>query len=138
VAYVADDRPFQGPLSGLATGLRVASSEIVLAVGGDMPALHPGILALLAGRARRGIAVALEEAGSIRPLPIALARGPALRAAEELLAARAPRQRSLRAFLETLGATAIPESEWLAIDPRADSLLDVDTRADLDRLRERA
>lgn len=158
VTYVADDRPFEGPLAGLATGLRMASSEIVLVVGGDMPALDPAVLRLLvrrlgatggrvvrdgrvapdgfAARADDGVlvVVVLEDAGVRRPLPFAAIREPALAAAE---AAIATGERSLHRFLAGLAVASVPDAEWRAIDPDGDSLLDVDTAADLARLRER-
>lgn len=155
VRFVADERPDEGPLGGIATGLHAATGHIVLVVGGDMPRLHPGVLQLLidrvagpgnavadrdgAGRAAAGDAVAdravaavLEEAGIPRPLPVAMRREPAMAAVAACLASG---DRSLRGFLARLGVRIVPAGEWRAIDAGGATLLDVDTPADLERLR---
>lgn len=137
VRFVADERPGAGPLGGVAAGLRAATGDIALIVGGDMPRLEPGVLRLLLDRLEgRGGAVAtvLEDAGIPRPLPIAALAGPALVAAAAGLASG---DRSLRGFLARLTLTTVPEGDWRAIDPRGGTLLDVDTRSDLERLRRR-
>ncbi|MGZ8514591.1 MAG: molybdenum cofactor guanylyltransferase [Candidatus Limnocylindrales bacterium] len=130
VGVVRDERPFEGPLVGLLTGLRQATQPVVLLVGGDMPTLVETVLgALLAGLEDPMIdAVMLEHERRGRPLPGALRTEPALRAAERLVAGG---ERSLRALYGALVAAVIAESTWRALDPDGLTLRDVDTPADL-------
>jgi molybdopterin-guanine dinucleotide biosynthesis protein A len=46
-------------------------------------------------------------------------------------------ERSLRAFLTRLRVAIVPEREWRDLDPEGNSLIDVDTPADLERARTR-
>ncbi|HYL40495.1 MAG TPA: molybdenum cofactor guanylyltransferase [Candidatus Binatus sp.] len=149
VAYLADDAAFQGPLAGLETGLRSAVGEVVVVLGGDMALAQPAVLRLLADRVRIAVpggpaAAVLVESGAVRPLPLALRRDGASDAAE---AALAEGGRSLRALLDRLPVAVVDEATWRAVDPFGDTLIDVDTQADLslararleaDRLRARA
>ncbi len=54
VVLVHDPEPDGGPLMGLAAGLETVSGEIVLVVGGDMPALEPSVLRHAHRRGREG------------------------------------------------------------------------------------
>jgi molybdopterin-guanine dinucleotide biosynthesis protein A len=123
--FVPDPAPFEGPLAGLRTGLAAASGATVVVVGGDMPSVVPAVLALLIGRAPAALA---DDAGVMRPLPLALERATALAAAERLLAGG---ERRLRALLAELGIEALPRAAWAAEDPAGLTLLDIDERADL-------
>jgi molybdopterin-guanine dinucleotide biosynthesis protein A len=127
---VHDPRPFQGPLAGAAAGLAATTADLVLIVGGDMPGLVPAVLArLVAGLADATVdAVVLDADGTRRPLPMAVRRGPALAAADALLAAGERRLRSLR---DGLALAIIPDAEWQRLDPAGRTLLDIDTLADL-------
>jgi molybdopterin-guanine dinucleotide biosynthesis protein A len=80
---------------------------------------------LLLGRAPSALA---DEAGVLRPLPMALERATALAAAERLLAGG---ERRLRALLAELGVEALPRTAWTAEDPAGLTLRDIDERADL-------
>jgi molybdopterin-guanine dinucleotide biosynthesis protein A len=131
-----DTEPFGGPLVGVAGGLAAlaasrAGSTISIVVGGDMPSLAPGVLALLATslEAAPGAVVATLEAGEPAVLPMALRVGPARAAVEAVLAGGG--RRSLRALLASVPAIVIPASAWLPLDPHAASLRDVDTPDDL-------
>ena len=130
VILVHDPEPYGGPLVGLLTGLRRATSPVVLLVGGDMPTMEPSVLgALLAELADPFICAAiLEHEGWIRPLPGALRAGPALTAVERLVVAG---NRNLRAVYGALVTAAIAESRWRALDPEGRTLRDIDTPADL-------
>jgi hypothetical protein len=44
-------------------------------------------------------------------------------------------QRSLNALVDRLSTAELPPATWLALDPDGRTLADVDTTADLDRLR---
>ncbi len=127
---VHDPVAFEGPLAGVAAGLRAARESIVLVVGGDMPTLVGAVMAsmLAALDERRVEAAVLEHEGVPRPLPIALSRDPALAAADILLAEG---ERRLRALTEALETTVIPEATWRALDPYGMTVRDIDTPADL-------
>jgi molybdopterin-guanine dinucleotide biosynthesis protein A len=127
---VHDPVAFEGPLAGVAAGLRAARESIVLVVGGDMPTLVGAVMAsMLAALDERGVeAAVLEHEGVPRPLPIALRRDPALAAADILLA---DGERRLRALTEALETTVIPEATWRALDPYGMTVRDIDTPADL-------
>jgi molybdopterin-guanine dinucleotide biosynthesis protein A len=136
VRFVDDARPFEGPLVGLAAGLQIAKTELVIVVGGDVPLVEAAVLGLLLERLQRGSggAVVLHDGGGPRPLPMALRREIAHRAASAAIVAD---ERSLRALLGRLDVEVVPEAEWRGLDPEGDSLLDVDTPADLERARAR-
>lgn len=149
VALIRDDEPFAGPLAALGGVLRDADADptdLTIVVGGDMPRLMPAVLrsmldvlreddaidAVLLGRPETG-----SPADAGRPprrpvLPLAVRVGAAARAAAFALASG---DRSLQALVDRLVHVELPASTWLAIDPEARTLLDVDTPSDLDRLR---
>ena len=127
---VHDPVAFEGPLAGVAAGLRAAHESIVLVVGGDMPTLVGAVIdSMLAALDAAGVeAVVLEHQGRARPLPIALRRDPASAATDRLVAGG---ERRLRALIETLETTVIPEATWRALDPYGMTVRDIDTPADL-------
>jgi len=134
VIFVRDPVAFEGPLSGLLSGLAAAREPIVLVVGGDMPTLVGAVLEAMLARldapdAPDGAqAVVLEHDGRARPLPMVVRRKPALRAAHRLIGAG---ERRLRALAESLTTRVIPEATWRAVDPEGLTLRDVDAPADL-------
>jgi molybdopterin-guanine dinucleotide biosynthesis protein A len=127
---VHDPAPFEGPLAGLATGLRAAREAIVLVVAGDVPEPVPAVLErLIAALEDDAIDVAaLEQAGRPRPLPMAVRRAPAEAVAGRILDAG---ERRLRAMLDTPRATVLAEATWRVLDPLGRTMRDIDTPADL-------
>jgi molybdenum cofactor guanylyltransferase len=127
---VRDPVSYEGPLIGLLTGLRHASHGRVLAVGGDMPTMVGAVLETMLARLRQPSieAVVLEHGGRGRPLPLAIRRSTALKAAERLTASG---ERRLRALIELLVTAVIDEATWRELDPEGRTLRDVDTPADL-------
>ena len=143
VRHVPDTEPFGGPLAGLAAGLEHARGKLAMVVGGDMPRLVPAVMTLML--ARLGADPSIQAVTLARPsrdepaepprrqvLPLALAVQEARDAARGALAAA---DRSLVSLVDRLAAAEVPVSEWLRLDPEADTLLDVDTTADLERIR---
>jgi molybdopterin-guanine dinucleotide biosynthesis protein A len=128
---VHDPVAFEGPLAGVAAGLRAAHESIVLVVGGDMPTLVGAVIdSMLVALDAPGVeAAVLEHEGRARPLPIALHRDAALAAADRLLA---DGERRLRALIGTLETTVIPEAMWRSLDPYGMTVRDIDTPADLE------
>jgi molybdopterin-guanine dinucleotide biosynthesis protein A len=149
VVLVEDREPLAGPLAALANVLDSlvdpeAIAGLAIVVGGDMPRLVPGVLQSMLDRLEgdRAIdAVLLEAPRSIdtapapRPrravLPLAVRIEAARRAAAEAIRAG---DRSLQALVDRLRPVELPASTWLALDADANTLLDVDTAADLDRI----
>jgi molybdopterin-guanine dinucleotide biosynthesis protein A len=132
ISVAHDPEAHGGPLLGVATGLRVAaqlSGHSALVVGGDMPSLVPAVLRRLVVALGDGrLAVTLEVPGRVQPLPLALEVTLARVAAERLLATG---ERSLRSLVAELGAATVPAPVWLALDPGAATIVDIDRPTDL-------
>lgn len=130
VELVHDDAPFEGPLAGLAVGLRAVDPgvERVIVVGGDMPAIVPAVLDRLLAALERRQAAVLEDDERARPLPLAVRRSAGSVAADRLLA---DGERRLRALLERLDVEVIPAERWRDDDPDGETLCDVDVPGDL-------
>lgn len=130
IRSVVDTRPGAGPLAALEAGLDACvDAPITLVVAGDMPWLDPGVLVLLVTRladAPDRDVVCLADTDGPRPLPLAIRPARVLPRLTALLDAG---ERRLRALLAD--ATVIGPAAWHAIDPRGDTLRDVDTPADL-------
>lgn len=131
VRVVSDPERFGGPLVGLLAGLEAASAPLVVVIGGDMPAVVPEVLRLLASRLSADSshdAVVLQARGRVVPLPIALRTGAATDAARRLIG---DGERRLRAIAERLPPAVLTETEWRPLDPAGDTLRDVDEPGDL-------
>lgn len=128
---VAIDRlAFEGPLSGLGSGLAVLDSTVdrIVVVGGDMPSLVPAVLErMIAALAGHDAAVLSDDAGP-RPLPMAIRASVARPAVERLMA---DGERRLRALIDLLDTEVIEPATWRRDDPDGATLLDIDTPADL-------
>jgi molybdopterin-guanine dinucleotide biosynthesis protein A len=124
----------RGPLAGLAAGLAVAAHPRALLVAGDQPFLRVAVLRTLLDelgsrdRADGPDVAFLEDGASLWPFPVALRVETVRPVATAALAGR-----DLRLFtlLGRLRPARVPEARWRALDPRGDSLRDVDTRDDL-------
>jgi molybdenum cofactor guanylyltransferase len=127
---VTDATAYEGPLAGLATGLRAlqTSVERVIVVGGDMPTLVPAVLTRLLRQLDDHELAVLADEERPRPLPMAIERAAGLAAVERILARD---ERRLRALLEDLDVAVIPPATWQADDPAGDTLRDVDLPEDL-------
>jgi molybdopterin-guanine dinucleotide biosynthesis protein A len=138
VSLARDPDLHQGPLAGVAAGLlALADLELpgdapAIVVGGDMPHLVPGVLALLAAtlEADPATGAATLEADPACVLPLALRPSLARPSIDALL--RSDR-RALLALLDSLPTAVVPAAAWRALDPAGRTLDDVDTRADLER-----
>ena len=145
VRQVRDAEPFGGPLAGLASALEHAGGSSAIVVGGDMPRLSPAVLRTMLARldadpSTEAVVLAQpphDTPGNVRrlqTLPLALLVVPARAAARAALAAG---DRALARLLDRLATAEIAAAEWLRLDPEANTLLDVDTTADLERIRRR-
>jgi len=155
VTLVPDRDPFDGPLAALAAVLAAIPSvpapgpdDAAIVVGGDMPRLVPAVLVrmldvldvdasvdgVILGRPEPPTGGLAVEPRRRQVLPLAVRVQPASRAAREAVEAG---DRSLQALLDRIAAIELPAVDWLPLDPGALTLTDVDTRADLNRLRAR-
>ena len=132
LVVVHDPTPFEGPLAGVAVGLRAARHPVCLVVGGDSPSLVPGVLELLVSALDEPAvdAAALDDDGRLRPLPAAIRRDPGMATADRLLGQG---QRRLRLLFDALPTHVIPQATWRRGDPDGATLRDIDTLADLAR-----
>jgi molybdopterin-guanine dinucleotide biosynthesis protein A len=127
---VHDPVAFGGPLVGLNAALAAVDTPVVVVAGGDMPRMVPAVLHRLAATIGPGrMAVSLEVPGRIHPLPMALDVGAARTAAGRVLERGG---RSLRELLRELDGLSLPAPVWLALDPTAATITDIDRPSDLD------
>ena len=128
---VQDVERHGGPLVGLLGGLTAIAQPLAVVVGGDMPALQPDVLRLLARRLQVDAgadAVVLHSRGALVPLPAAVRTGAATDIARRLVG---DGERRLRSLFERLPTRALDETEWRPLDPEADTVRDVDRPEDL-------
>jgi molybdopterin-guanine dinucleotide biosynthesis protein A len=144
-ARIARDRlPAAGPLAALADGLRALGIREDPRAGAvvascDLPLLRREVVAVLAARC------AAVEAAWIVPVvhghPQVLLSAVRLRLLPRIEAWLAAGRRDLRGLVARLAeedpaaVDFVPEETFAAVDPRLDSFVDVDTPADVDRLR---
>jgi molybdenum cofactor guanylyltransferase len=144
VAIVRDVEPFDGPLAALANVLASGTfdrGDLGVVVGGDMPRLAAPVLAAMLDVLDQDASVDAVYLGAgaatdapprrRQVLPLAIRLQPSATAAREAVGSG---ERSLQAFLDRLPHVELPSRRWLALDPDALTLTDVDTRGDLDRL----
>lgn len=128
--------PGSGPLAGLVAGWQALRLEFghhgsVIALAVDMPRVTRELLYLVASAAAPdGASVVPEVGGRLQPLCARYAPE-ALEAAEALTMAG---EASMHALLDTVPVARLAEADWSEVVP-ADAFDDVDTPADLDRLR---
>ena len=149
VALVRDREAFSGPLVALDNVLGDAPGEpddLAIVVGGDMPRLVPAVLrsmldrlaedpaleAILLGRPPSALGSQTGKAHRRAVLPLAIRVERAARAAREAVDSG---DRSLQALVDRLAHVELPYATWQVLDPEGRTLLDVDTVADLERIR---
>jgi molybdopterin-guanine dinucleotide biosynthesis protein A len=92
----------------------------------------PEIGALILAAPEVAIGTDPREPPRRQVLPLAVRVQPAARAAREAVEAG---RRSLQALLDRMAVVELPMTIWRPLDPAARTLLDVDTPADLERIR---
>jgi len=129
ISVVHDPEPYGGPLVGLGVALGAIEAPTAVVVGGDMPSLRPAVLRrLIAAVGPARPAAVLEVPGRVQPLPMAIDVAAARIGAAAVLGRG---RRSLRDLLAALGATSLPAPVWLALDPGAATIVDIDRPTDL-------
>ena len=138
---VHDREAFGGPLVALANVLeRVLpdpATSLAIVVGGDMPRLVPAVLTAMLDRLTAdpeldAVILQAPDAPHRQVLPLALREHAALGAARAGLETG---DRSLTGLIDRLRTLELPADAWQPLDPAGDTLADVDTPGDLDRLR---
>lgn len=104
VSYRIDEDPGEGPMVGIATGLRELTAEYTFVVGCDMPFIDPGVIGALFERASGNDAAVPVFEGFPQPLH-AVYRTRAMRVACE--EARAEGRRRVAAALERLDRVTV-------------------------------
>jgi molybdopterin-guanine dinucleotide biosynthesis protein A len=130
VTVAFDDDAFEGPLAGLATGLRALDPGLdrAIVVGGDMPSLQPTVLGQFLDRLDVVDIVVLEDADGPRPLPMAVRTATVRPTVDRLLVGG---ERRLRALLTELTVESIDRAAWQREDPEGQTLRDIDRPEDL-------
>jgi molybdenum cofactor cytidylyltransferase len=136
---VIDEQPFEGPLVAISGALRQAQGVLAIVAGGDMPRLAAPVLRAMLERLRADDnldAVTLEpppgdqgEPRQLAALPLALRVPQTLAVIDAVIDAG---DRSIVRLLGRLRSIELPASDWLALDPAARTLLDVDRPSDIE------
>lgn len=126
---VHDEVPEQGPLGGLAAGLRAAQNPLAFAASCDLPFLNPEVGRRLAAAAEGARAAVPEWEGRLQPLHAVYRTELHARAAEEIRAGR----RRMTAFVEGLHCVILPEAEVRSLDPEGLTFFNLNTPDDYDR-----
>jgi molybdopterin-guanine dinucleotide biosynthesis protein A len=131
VRFVRDEEPFGGPLAGLWAALAETRTELALVAAGDMPSIQTRVLLAMLSRVEDPSvrAVALDDGGTLRPLPCVLRVEAAKAIASQLLETA---RTSLRELLAELEVAPIRGSDWMRLDPDLRTLVDVDRPEDLE------
>ncbi len=128
VSYRIDEDPDEGPMVGIATGLRELRADYTFVVGCDMPFIEPSVIRALFARVTGYDAAVPVYEGYPQPLH-AVYRSRAMRAACE--EARAEGERRIAAALERLDRVTVPWTDLEDIGtPR--TFENLNTRAEFD------
>jgi molybdopterin-guanine dinucleotide biosynthesis protein A len=119
----------EGPLVGIAAGLRATSTDTAIVVAVDMPFLQPPLLRLLAERVQAGARWALPIAEG-RPQPLCSAF--ATSAVEVLERHITAGDRAPMAAADDLEVDRIEPEEWRTVDAAGRSFLNVNTPEEFD------
>lgn len=135
VTFARDDPAFDGPLAGVVGALDAVATPWLFVCGADMPLLSADAIRWLAGRRRDDDdAVAPRHPDGTRDPMHTLYRRDAVADARD----RLPRSGGVRALLAALDRVqAVPVGAAPPDAGLADSLANVNTRAELDAIRER-
>ena len=131
VPIVEDLMHDQTPLVGIYTALELSSGERVAILSGDMPLMKPEVLRLLKERAREPVTV-FRIGGKVYPLVGVYSSS----LKDELLEFLKEGKRRVMDFLGRVGCSYIEEDEVKGVDPEFSSFVNMNTREDLERVKE--
>lgn len=126
---IHDERPGEGPLAGLAVGLREIAQPLAFVASCDAPFLDPRIALALAERSDGFDVVVPEWEGRLHPLHAVY------RASVQPLVARqlAEGQRRMMRFLECVRTRVVTEAELREIEPDGRSFHNMNTPEEYQR-----
>ncbi len=134
---VEDEISGEGPLIGIAAGLKATKGNICFIVAVDMPWIQPSLLLYLSqvletaiiNRPDKNIMWVLPESSHLQPLCSVMHRN-ALPIIETAISnsVRAPGR-----LVKELNAIKVTRDKWITYDPNELSFRDLDTPADLNR-----
>ena len=137
MVIVEDEISNEGPLIGIAAGLKATSADICFIVAVDMPWIQQSLLSYLSHiletaitkQSEKNILWVLPESSHPQPLCSVMHRN-ALPIIEEAIdnCVRAPGR-----LVKELNAIRVPREEWITYDPDELSFRDLDTPADLEK-----
>ncbi len=133
VGHLVESEAHQGPLAGMAIGLRTVSAPHALVLAADHPRIRPQLLELLLERAHLGDAVVPTGPDGAQPL-VAVYDRRVLAPVEELLDSG---ERRLMALLDAIDTVWLRPDDWARVDPGGESFVDVDRPEDLAALERR-
>ncbi len=129
--WIDDIYPGKGTLGGLYTGLLASDTEHNIAVGGDMPFLNTELLSYMLSLAPGFQAVVPRLGGYLEPLHAVYSKG----CLEAIKGALEQNRLKIADLIPTLRVRYVEEEEVNLYDPEHLSLLNINTRADLERAR---
>ena len=133
LTFAPDERPDEGPLAGIATGLRTAESEYTLVVACDMPFLDPEFAQYLFERAANHDAAVPRPDDWLQPMQAVYRTEPTRTACERALARG---DRRAVAPLNGLDYVVVDRGD-IESHTTLESLRNLNTRAEFERARER-
>lgn len=129
VAY--DDVLDEGPVAGIAAGLRAVSTPLAFVASCDLPLLNMDVAAHIVAQVGEHEAAVPEWEGRLQPLHAAYRASVAVTAAAELAAGH----RRAHGLLDCLRVQVVPEAELRALDPHGHSFFNANTPEELERAR---
>ncbi len=124
--------PDQAPIVGLYTALKLCQRDRLLILSGDIPLIKPEVLRLLMEEFREPVTV-FSTQGKLHPL-VGIYSKALYSLVEEFLKLG---RRSLIDLLRSLDFKAVGEDRLRQVDPRLESLTNMNTREDLSVILER-
>ena len=131
VPIVEDLLQEQTPLVGIYTALELSPRERVAILSGDMPLIRPEVLRLLKERAKGSITV-FRVGGKVYPLVGVYSTF----LKRELYEFLKQGKKRVMDFLSRVGCFYIEEDEVREVDPELCSFVNMNTREDLERVKE--
>jgi molybdenum cofactor guanylyltransferase len=130
MTVIGDDRPGEGPLGGIVSGLRRAGPGFHVVVACDMPLLSIAVLKLLLARSN-GHDAAVPFIGC-RPEPLCAVYGASC--LEPFSRALDSGIRAVHKALESVTVARVEQMDLAAVDPRLESFANLNEPGDRERL----
>ncbi len=126
--FVSDRTAGLGPLSGMLAGLKASESSYNLIVSCDLPFINPGLIEMMARRAKGNQVVICKSKEGLEPL-FAIYSKEVIPLIEEALRRG---ERRVISFFDQVEVEVIGQSEVAKIDPKYLSFFNINTPSDLE------